>query len=398
MSKTSIPVNTKIILWTRAGGRCQYRGCNDELIGDLISGQRDAKFGLIAHIVADEPKGPRGDAVRSPQLAKDVDNLMLMCDKHHRIIDVGDIVGHDESLLIDMKLSHEKRIAGLTVIKEERAAHVLCYGSQIGTHEAQVQYERIRQDMVPERYPADGRAIRIEVLGAPTIQDRSPEYWSLQVNNLRSQFSILVQQRIELREVTRLSVFPLAPQPLLIELGRLLCDIGDAEVRQLRREPKSWRWSKDIEDRIAFRTRRPTEATGAPALILALSANVTDERIHSVLGADASVWAIEAENPNNDIMRRAEDLSEFRRLVRQMLNDIKAAHGESSVISVFPALPVSAAVEVGRVWMPKADLPMLVFDQQPEPRGFVPALAIDGRPGPVRTGDDLLSMLTLRPA
>jgi hypothetical protein len=36
---------------------------------------------------------------------------------------------------------------------------------------------------------------------------------------------------------------------------------------------------------------------------------------------------------------------------------------EGATIKVFPAPPVSAAVEVGRVWMPKADLPMTVFDQ-----------------------------------
>jgi hypothetical protein len=37
---------------------------------------------------------------------------------------------------------------------------------------------------------------------------------------------------------------------------------------------------------------------------------------------------------------------------------------------------VSAAVEVGRVWMPKADLPLVVFDQNRTLQGFVRALEI----------------------
>jgi hypothetical protein len=41
-----------------------------------------------------------------------------------------------------------------------------------------------------------------------------------------------------------------------------------------------------------------------------------------------------------------------------------------------PLLPVSAAVEVGRVWMPKADLPLVVYDQNRAVNGFRQALSI----------------------
>jgi hypothetical protein len=110
--------------------------------------------------------------------------------------------------------------------------------------------------------------------------------------------------------------------------------------------------------------------------VLALSATVTDERIFAALGRDAVIWAIEAEPPHNDVMKRPSDLAEFRRLVRSTFNAIKAARGERATINVFPALPVSAAVEVGRVWMPKADLPLLIYDQNRKLNGFSPTLAI----------------------
>ena len=38
------------------------------------------------------------------------------------------------------------------------------------------------------------------------------------------------EARVERQEIRHLSVFALAPQPLLIELGRLLCDIVPAAV------------------------------------------------------------------------------------------------------------------------------------------------------------------------
>ena len=48
---------------------------------------------------------------------------------------------------------------------------------------------------------------------------------------------------------------------------------------------------------------------------------------------------------------------------RRGWRSIKAAHGEQATINVFPAPLVAAAVEVGRVWMPKANLPFVIYDQ-----------------------------------
>jgi hypothetical protein len=68
-----------------------------------------------------------------------------------------------------------------------------------------------------------------------------------------------------------------------------------------------------------------------------------------------------------------------RQTLRGLLNEIKAAHGEAEEIAVFPAVPVSVAVEIGRVWMPKADLPMTIYDQNRATGGFAKALVI-GKP------------------
>ncbi|WP_275540477.1 SAVED domain-containing protein [Rhizobium tubonense] len=166
-----------------------------------------------------------------------------------------------------------------------------------------------------------------------------------------------------------------APQPLLIELGRQLCDILPAEVHQRHREPATWKWQNDSAP-IEFQVEVPTEVHSTVALILGLSATISKDRIIAVLGNDVSVWSITAISPHNDIMRTAGDLSRFRQELRRLFDKIKSAHGEGAAINVFPALPVSAAVEVGRVWMPKADLPLNVFDQNRRIGGFASALRI----------------------
>ena len=83
------------------------------------------------------------------------------------------------------------------------------------------------------------------------------------------------------------------------------------------------------------------------------------------MGDDVSIWSLTAQNPNNDIMRYPEDLAGYRKQLRGLFDEIKAAHGQNAVINVFPAIPVSCAVETGRVRMPKADLPLAIYDHVP---------------------------------
>ncbi len=84
------------------------------------------------------------------------------------------------------------------------------------------------------------------------------------------------------------------------------------------------------------------------------------------------------DTPDNDFLQTKEQLSQFRKKFRGLLNEIKATHGEEVQINIFPAVPVSVAVEIGRVWMPKADLSMIIYDQNNKERKFIKTLTIGG--------------------
>lgn len=374
MSKSTIPQKLQSAIWARAGGRCQYRGCNVDLVGDLIAGRRDGLYGFIAHIVADSADGPRGNPVRSPQLAKDLCNLMLMCGRHHKLIDVDQAAEHPEELLLAMKAAHESRIALVAGIDEERSSHVLRFCSTIGQNEALVSKQAIFSAMAPDRFPESDQTIDLELLNL-AMTDGEQAYWTTQAENLRRQFAAKVSGRIERQEIRHVSVFALAPQPLLIELGRLLCDIVPVVTHQRHREPSSWRWARDSKP-VTYLTSEPTSQRDGPVVLkLGVSATVTDDRIEAVLGSKPAIWSLSADAPGNDIIRHPDDQASYRKLLRGLFDRIKATHGPAGDLHVFPAVPASLAVETGRVWMPKADLPMLVYDQQPG-RGFVPALRI----------------------
>jgi SMODS-associated and fused to various effectors sensor domain len=206
------------------------------LIGDLVSGNDRLIRALVAHIVSAKPDGSRGDAVRSPLLVDDIRNLMLLCYEHHRFIDVEDEAGHPEDLLLAMKAAHETRIEIQTSLTEDRQTYILTFGAPIGALEVPLSYPSVRMTVLPERYPAGGRAIHLDIKGCQ-YRDHEPAYWTFQRENLGRKFRDRIAGRIETGEIRHLSVFGLAPQPLLIELGRLLCDICPADVHQLKREP-----------------------------------------------------------------------------------------------------------------------------------------------------------------
>jgi hypothetical protein len=299
---------------------------------------------------------------------------MLMCATHHKLIDVDAADEHTEAMLLAMKDAHEARVETNAGIDEERASHVLRFGATIGGNEALVSTQAIFAAMPPDRHPASRQTIDLELIGS-AYRDHETEYWQMQRKNLQQLFRERVGGRIERQEITHLSVFALAPQPLLIELGRLLYEIVPTTVHQRHREPATWKWQRDTDGLEFIATEPPENASGPVVLKLAVSATVTDDRIERVLGADVAIWSIVVSDPGSDVVRRPEDLAAFRKALRRLYDAIKARHGEGTLIHLFPVLPVSLAVETGRVWMPKADLEMLVYDQNRE-HGFLPTITI----------------------
>lgn len=374
MSISKIPERIKLLLWGKAGGRCEYDGCNELLWQDPLT-KSEFNAAYIAHIIADKPKGPRGDSVLSGQLRYELSNLMLLCDRHHRLIDHEQVAEHTVERLSRMKEQHEQRIQFLTSLNENKHSHVLLYGANVGNHSSPVSWDRTTPALLPDYYPAERPAIELGMKNS-SYTDAEPGYWQIERENLQKLFSSRVKSRLMTGDINHLSIFALAPQPLLIELGHLLSDIPAAQVYQLHREPPNWKWQDDT-DAVDYVIQSPTNFDQKTvALVLALSATITTDRITNVLGQNVSIWTLTIAQPNNDFLKGREHLSAFRKSFRTLLDAIKAEHGQNNLLHVFPAVPVSVAVDIGRIRMPKADLPLRIYDQNMGTGGFTVAFDI----------------------
>ncbi|MFC3748698.1 SAVED domain-containing protein [Paenibacillus sp. GCM10012306] len=374
MSETAVPPHICKMLWGKAAGRCQYRGCNVQLHIDPTT-KKLMNRSYVAHIIADSPNGPRGDEELSPKLAKAMENVMLLCDAHHRLIDVTDVAGHPASLLQEMKKEHEERIELATNVQSERQSLVVLYGSNIGEHSYPISYEQVVPALLPHRYPAESRAVELSWKNS-SFYDHEEKFWEMEQENLKRQVKSKLIPDLTSGQYKHASLFALAPQPLLTFLGTMLSDIFPTDVYQLQREPEQkWGWVAD-ETPLEFIVYPPQKIYPTIALALSLSATIDPSRITEILGEETSIWTVTMATPNNDFIKTKEQLMLFRQTLRGLFDQIKLTHGQDNCIHVFPVTAASTAIELGRVWMPKADLPLVLYDQSKKTNKFIKAIEI----------------------
>jgi hypothetical protein len=362
------------LLWGRAAARCEFSGCNKPLWKSSVTQER-VNIAQQAHIYAFSDGGPRGHKGISISKLNSFENLMLVCHECHRKIDDEPDGGRYSAVLLQQwKSAHEDRIALVTGIHPNKKSHVVLYGANVGNHSSPLNFPEAAHALFPRRYPAEENPIVLGTINS-SFTDADPSFWVREAENLSRLFKQRVQDRITSGQINHVSVFAIAPQPLLIFFGSLLIDITSAEVFQRHREPQTWDWPHTARTP-RFVVETPSSFEGTPALVLALSAPVTDERVTSVVGKNSSVWRVTVAQPNNDLIKSRKQLSEFRTLMRELLDRIKAHHGQTTTLHVFPAAGIAMAIELGRIRMPKAQMPWQIYDQVNARGGFIPALSL----------------------
>lgn len=83
-------------------GRCMFTGCGERLDYDEITGTT-GNYSYLAHNVASSEQGARGITVLSEKLSNDPENVLLLCDKHHRLVDKIAASDYTASTLSNMR-------------------------------------------------------------------------------------------------------------------------------------------------------------------------------------------------------------------------------------------------------------------------------------------------------
>ena len=171
---------------------------------------------------------------------------MLTCRDHGKVIDdKAREQDYPEALLQEFKVEHEQRIRMLTESTEEAQTHVLLLQVPIDGRTLEIDEKAAFRAILP-RYPAAEGAIIIDLSGVTLPTDRQG-FFPTMAECISARVQEELSRRTGSRKIKRLSVFALAPIPLLVHFGHLLGDVEYIDLYQRHRDRQDWTWKEDEE-------------------------------------------------------------------------------------------------------------------------------------------------------
>lgn len=225
-----------IRLWTRAGGRCEF--CNENLLRDSLTLQ-EANLSNVAHIVAVSHDGPRGDDPLSVEERDDIENLMLVCRKHHALIDSPENA-HEYPVerLREMKRAHEDRIFRLTGFDPANKTMIVRLRANFDSQVPDPITRGTIEQAIAPRFMQDEQGLPIDLTQIPFRF--SPEYWTITAEEVQRRVNAVFAPAVAREPVYHVSVFAMAPVPLLIVLGHAIGSLVPVDLYQRHMDTDSW--------------------------------------------------------------------------------------------------------------------------------------------------------------
>ncbi len=371
----NVPWKTRLLLYVRAGGRCEFDGCNRYLLEHHAT-ESPGNFGEQAHIYAFAESGPRGAEPDRPSEINSIENLVLLCAQCHHLVDAIEPESYSAAALKAFKQDHEDRIFSLTELSKDRATVPLVIRGLIHGRSVDISDEEMQAAVAPSYLR---RRHRIDIDLRNLRDTPSEDYWGVCAAEIDRRVARLTDSEPESRRSLRISVFGLAAIPLLIHLGSRLSDKVTVDLYQRHRGEESWKWQTGLgRARFAHRLLSRGRAGEAVALLVNVSGRNSVDDVHRALtpGTEVFELTLEEEDPSPLILRTREDLSRFTEAYIRLLSRIRAAHPHLEAIQVFPAVPAPVAITLGRVRLPKVDPALVIWDRDVRAGGFTKTLEV----------------------
>jgi len=374
--RKKIPIKTQLKLWVKAGGRCEFGGCNDYLLRDNLT-LSETNYSDIAHIVAASKNGPRGNDSLPLSRRNEINNLMLACKNHHKLIDDENFVkDYPKNKLLHFKKDHEDRIYKLNKTRPANKTAIVRFRSNIGKDTAHVPIEQIREAIYP-KYPVDEEGVEIDLTAIKTTDSQS--YWKVGADCIKGQVSALMTSRIDSPSPKHVSVFAFGPIPFLIHLGNCLGNKADIDIYQRHRDSENWIWKRAKKTvKYKFNLLKRGKDASKVALVISLSGKILINDLPEKVVEDYYIYEITITNqtPSPMFIKSKNDLIGFKIIYHEALSKIGKKHNKAKELSLFPAVPVSVAVVCGIERLPKAHPAFVVYDFNRTKSGFIKTLKV----------------------
>lgn len=349
----------QVLIYVKAGGRCEFDGCNKYLIEHHLTHAR-GNFAQMAHVVAFSKKGPRGLEADRPEDINSIDNLMLLCHPCHKLID-DNPDEHSREQLEAYKKAHEERVFRLTGMAPDRQTTIVTIKSKIGGKAVKISQGEINDAIAP-RYAASRTGVVIDI---SALDDEGNDFYQVAAKKVRQSLERAVESTMSDEGTSHISLFALAPMPLLVLAGSILGDKVRCDLYQKHRDTQDWTWKQD-GDAVRYQLNRLSTGSDLKkvALVLSLSGAIDIKNMPADITNDGTVYELTLDGtaPHPGFLSRLEDLKNFRDAYQRALREIGTNHGKIEYLHLFPAVPAPVAVACGRELMPKIDPILVVYD------------------------------------
>lgn len=368
--------NDQKALVAMAAGRCEFPGCNKFLFEHPLTKDR-GNYGENAHIVAFKEGAARGKDGARPADINSIENLMLLCQPCHKMID-DNPERYPRDFLVAGKEAHERRIRALTELGPELRTNVLVLKSRIGERVVEVGLQEVVDALRP-RYPASSA---FNIIDLTQLGDETGDgYYPMAERLILQHVGAMYAAQDVFGDVKHLSVVGLAPMPLLVVLGAALSNTVQTDFFQCHRDRDDrWTWHADGPpvSYVTRTVRRGTDA-GKVAVTLSLSGAIDAAQLPGAIDAGVTVYdlTLDGAAPNPGFLRTRADLDGFRAAYRTLLAQVTSDNPGVSEVDVFPAVPAPAAIALGFDLLPKVHPALIVHDFDKRVGGFMERIRVN---------------------
>lgn len=248
--------------------------------------------------------------------------------------------------------------------------------SKIGGKPVKISPAEIIEAVSP-RYPATRNGTIIDLTN---IEDVGEDFYKVATKLVKSKIEYFLDSAMMDEKTNHLSLFALAPIPILVYAGNLLSNKVPSDLFQKHRDTKNWKWKNEGE-LVQYKIVTVKEGTDRKkvALVLSLSGKIQLEDLPSEVINDATIYEITLENdlPDPLFLNQKQDLINFSVIYQQTLRQIGTNHGKLDELHLFPAIPAPVAVVCGQELMPKIDPVLVVYDGDKRVGGYHRVLEVN---------------------
>lgn len=379
IKRESIKDSVRHALWARTAGRCII--CNRRLLGDTRTYMHSVLLAELAHNIGatEGPDSPRRRYKDGVLDTESEENLLLLCHDCHKIIDHPDHLDFfPPEKLREIKEEFERRIEMVTENGGLTRTAAIRVGSKIRGSLALASQREVAETLLAVNYLG---LVETQRSGDFTCRVHGAAggrgFWDAARQSLDNTLD-LVRQAVDSGDVQHISVFAIAPIPLLVYLGWHLDDKTPTRIFQKHRDQfVGWSWA-DQGEPVEFEV----SASGTPdaedvVLLCAITSDVNTALLPAEI-EDAPRIEIRpvGVSPDPMLMSHEQSLVNFAAQWRKALSMAESTHPRARRWHLIASAPISVAIEAGRAVMRDVHPPVAVYERDTD--SYEGVLVING--------------------